>query len=69
MDSDKPIFCYHCRAHHPSSEMGVWNNRKRCKKSIVLAKKSQRERDAFGKEISRQNSAYAKEISNAGRTK
>lgn len=56
------VYCYHCRRYHPAEEMtrvtskGV--TRWRCVKSLVSARNSQDQRDAFGKHVSAQNRAY-----------
>lgn len=53
------VFCYHCRAYHPPSEVRqVQSNgikRWRCLKSIASSQASRAQRDAFGKSVSELN--------------
>lgn len=64
------FFCYHCARYHPEAEMTEVETkngkRKRCIKSINAAKRSQAERDAFGKRMTEQNSRQAKEKAKHG---
>lgn len=60
MTTVKTRYCYHCGAYHPESEMRLVPSKSiprwRCVKSIEATKKSQAERDAFGKEVTAVNS-------------
>lgn len=53
------VFCYHCRRQHARAEVvlvearGV--KRWRCRKSLVLGRRSVGERDAFGRAVSELN--------------
>lgn len=53
------LFCYHCRKHHPKSEMTLLQargcKRWRCRKSLVYVRNSRAERDAFGQTVSATN--------------
>jgi len=56
-------FCYHCRQHHPLTEMRRMgpegSKRWRCIRSIEASKRSQKERDAFGREVTQINKSEA----------
>lgn len=56
-------FCYHCRKYHPISEMKLMSTKSgkrwRCKTSLMAAKRSQLQRDAYGKQVSEINSRVA----------
>ena len=56
-------FCYHCRIHHPLSEMRRVETKRgriwRCIKSIEAAKSEIAKRDAYGRMISEANKADA----------
>lgn len=56
-------YCYHCQTQHPEEEMRLMvtktGKRWRCIKSIEATKKSQAEREAFGKRVSEINKAEA----------
>lgn len=56
-------YCYHCRIYHPETEMKLVvtksSKRWRCVNSLNAAKRSQRERDAYGKKVSEINSRVA----------
>lgn len=57
-------FCYHCRAHHPITEMRQIETkagkRWRCLRSIQATNISLAARDAFGRRVSEMNSAESK---------
>lgn len=57
-------YCYHCRLYHPENEMEQVDSKSgkrwRCKKSLAGGRKSQKERDVFGKSVTAQNSRQAK---------
>lgn len=64
-------YCYHCRSYHDVSVMRqvVCGSalRWRCVRSIEGAKRSSRERDAFGKTMTAQNSQAARELAKRAR--
>ena len=57
-------FCYHCRTHHPESEMRHFETkagkRWRCIKSIEATKHGRSEREAFGRQVTEINKAEAR---------
>ena len=57
-------FCYHCRQHHPKTEMRQIETkagkRWRCIRSIQATQKSSEARDAFGRQVSAMNTAEAR---------
>ncbi len=59
-------FCYSCRIHHPAEEMRVIQTRAgrrwRCVRSIVAAKTSTAERDAFGTTQTEINQSLARHM-------
>jgi hypothetical protein len=72
MTEKDTAFCYHCRIHHPKTEMrhllksGV--RRWRCIKSIEATRKGIADREAFGRSITDMNkseSATRARIANA----
>ncbi len=72
MTEKDTAFCYHCRIHHPKTEMrhllkgGV--RRWRCIKSIEATRKGIADREAFGRTITEMNkseSATRARIANA----
>lgn len=52
-------YCYHCGVYHPETEMRLIDTkggkRYRCKASLEAVRKSQSERDAFGRRVSADN--------------
>ncbi len=67
-------YCYHCRSHHPISEMRQIVNkagkRWRCIKSIEATKQDRAAREAFGRSVTENNksqSASSARIANAAR--
>jgi hypothetical protein len=54
-------FCYHCRLHHPESEMRQINTkdfkRWRCIKSIEATRQGREAREAFGRTVTEINKA------------
>lgn len=56
-------FCYHCRCHHPLTEMrqvvSKVGKRWRCIRSIEAAKSDRATREAFGQSVSENNRAEA----------
>lgn len=57
-------FCYHCRQHHPKTEMRQIETkagkRWRCIRSIQATQKTAAARDAFGRQVSAMNTAEAR---------
>lgn len=57
-------FCYHCRAHHPKSEMRQIETkagkRWRCIRSIEATRQGPEAREAYGRLISEINKAESK---------
>lgn len=57
-------FCYHCRQHHPKSEMRQIETkagkRWRCIRSIEATRQGAAAREAYGRQISEINKAESK---------
>lgn len=53
------VYCYHCRRHHPRSEVVLVESRGvkrwRCRQSLALGRRSVDQRDAFGRAVSEAN--------------
>lgn len=71
-ETSETAFCYHCRSHHPLSEMRQITNkagkRWRCIKSIEATKADRATREAFGRKVTENNkseSASKARIANA----
>lgn len=64
-------YCYHCGLYHPETEMRridtKGGKRYRCKASLEAVRKSQSERDAFGRRISDDNRREAERQANSQR--
>jgi hypothetical protein len=69
MDDAKPApkataFCYHCRSHHPLTEMRQIETkagkRWRCIKSIEATKQDRAAREAYGRQVSEMNKAESR---------
>jgi hypothetical protein len=62
----EPVFCYHCRLHHPKAEMRQivtrGGKRWRCIKSIEATKRGSASREAFGQRMTATNKAEAQAI-------
>ena len=60
------LFCYTCRAYHPSAQMMRFHTRGglrwRCRRSVEAAKCSVAERDTFGEQQTGINIDTAKQI-------
>ena len=56
-------FCYHCRQHHPKSEMRQIETkagkRWRCIRSIEATRQGQAAREAYGRQVSEMNKSEA----------
>ncbi len=57
-------FCYHCRSHHPKTEMRLIETkagkRWRCIRSIEATKQGQAAREAYGRQVSEMNKAESR---------
>lgn len=57
-------FCYHCRQHHPKSEMRQIETkagkRWRCIRSIEATRQGREAREAYGREVTAINRAESK---------
>jgi len=57
-------YCYHCRTHHPRSEMRLiitkTGKRWRCIRSIEATQQGPEAREAYGRQISEINKAESK---------
>ena len=56
-------YCYHCRTHHPRSEMRLiitkTGKRWRCIRSIEATRQGQAAREAYGRQVSEMNKSEA----------
>jgi hypothetical protein len=56
-------FCYHCRQHHPKTEMRQIETkagkRWRCIRSIEATRQGQAAREAYGRQVSEMNKSEA----------
>jgi len=64
MTTTETAFCYHCRAHHPKTEMRLIETkagkRWRCIRSIEATKQGQAAREAYGRQVSEMNKAESR---------
>ena len=62
--SDELTYCYHCRTHHPRSEMRLMvtktGKRWRCIRSIEATRQGREAREAYGRQVTAINRAESK---------